>query len=206
MCLAGKDSELKGVHDLTWVRRHHFARRSPSCQQRPWSVQLAAQSPDAGGVSSFVTAYDRAAYLRALATALELHLRRLSELPRPVVAGVHGAVAGAGLAFMLNADLVVAAASTRFAFAYPGIGLTPDCGVSRLLLRAAGQHRALEFALTGRVLTAVEARDWGLVAAVVDDDQVHSRTAELAETTARRAGPGPCRDQATDSLLRRHHA
>jgi 2-(1,2-epoxy-1,2-dihydrophenyl)acetyl-CoA isomerase len=47
-------------------------------------------------------------------------------LPKPVVAGVHGAVAGAGWAFLLNADVVVAARSTRFRLAYSGIGLTAE--------------------------------------------------------------------------------
>ena len=90
-----------------------------------------------------------------LATELEAQLRRLSELPKPVVAGVHGAVAGAGLALVLNADLVVAGESTKFVMAYAAIGLTPDCGVSYLLPRAIGQQRALELAVSGRVLNAV---------------------------------------------------
>jgi 2-(1,2-epoxy-1,2-dihydrophenyl)acetyl-CoA isomerase len=154
------------------------------------AVSLTARGPRfcAGGdVASFVAADDRARYLRTLATELEAHLRRLSELPKPVVAGVHGAVAGAGLAFVLNADLVVAGESTKFVMAYPAIGLTPDCGVSYLLPRAIGQQRALELALSGRVLDAEEARDWGLVTEVVDDDQVRGRTADVAGALA--SGP-----------------
>jgi 2-(1,2-epoxy-1,2-dihydrophenyl)acetyl-CoA isomerase len=104
-----------------------------------------------------------------------------------VVAGVHGAVAGAGLALVLNADLVVAGESTKFVMAYTAIGLTPDCGVSYLLPRAIGQQRALELAVSGRVLNAEEARDWGLVTEVVDDDQVARRTAEVARALA--SGP-----------------
>ncbi len=154
------------------------------------AVSLTARGPRfcAGGdVASFAAADDRARYLRTLATELEAQLRRLSELPKPVVAGVHGAVAGAGLALVLNADLVVAGESTKFVMAYTAIGLTPDCGVSYLLPRAIGQQRALELAVSGRVLNAEEARDWGLVTEVVDDDQVAGRTAEVARALA--SGP-----------------
>jgi 2-(1,2-epoxy-1,2-dihydrophenyl)acetyl-CoA isomerase len=140
-----------------------------------------------GDVASFVDAPDGPSYLLELASALEHHLRRLSDLAKPVVAGVHGAVAGAGLAFLLNADLIVAGRSTKFLMAYAGIGLSPDCGVSYLLPRAVGQQRALELALAGRVLSADEAREWGLVTEVVDDDMVPARTAKVADQLA--AGP-----------------
>jgi len=137
-----------------------------------------------GDVRSFRAAQEPSAYLQDLATLMEAELRRLSELPKPVVAGVHGAVAGAGLAVMLNADLVVAARSTRFLTAYAAVGLTPDCGVSWLLPRAVGMQRALDLALTGRTLTADEARDWGLVTEVVDDARVQERAEEIAISLA----------------------
>lgn len=153
-----------------------------------------------GDVASFVGAPDGPSYLLGLASALEHHLRRLSDLAKPVVAGVHGAVAGAGLAFLLNADLVVAGRTTNFLMAYAGIGLSPDCGVSYLLPRAVGQQRALELALSGRVLSADEAREWGLVTEVVDDDQVAARTTEVARRLA--AGPAIASGQAK-RLIRR---
>jgi 2-(1,2-epoxy-1,2-dihydrophenyl)acetyl-CoA isomerase len=137
-----------------------------------------------GDVASFVASADPASYVRTLATELEAQLRRLSGLPAPVVAGVQGAVAGAGLAVILNADVVVAGRGTKFVMAYSSIGLTPDCGVSQLLPRAVGQQRALELALGGRVLTAQEAREWGLITEVVDDAQVAARTVELARSLA----------------------
>ena len=55
------------------------------------------------------------------------------------------------------------------------------------LARAIGQQRALELALSRRVLNAEEARDWGLVTEVVDDDQVAGRTADVAGALA--SGP-----------------
>jgi 2-(1,2-epoxy-1,2-dihydrophenyl)acetyl-CoA isomerase len=137
-----------------------------------------------GDVTSFLASDDPSAYLLELATVLEGALRDLAALPAPVVAGVRGAVAGAGLAVMLSADVIVASSRTKFVMAYPGIGLTPDCGVSYLLPRAIGQQRALDLALTGRVLSAAEALDWGLVTSVVDDDAVEARVDEIARTWA----------------------
>ena len=86
---------------------------------------------------------------------------------------------------MLSSDVIVAAPATRFVFAYPGIGFTPDCGVSYLLPRAVGQQRALSFALTGKPATASEALEWGLVSEVVDDPCARAR--DLAAGFA--AGP-----------------
>ena len=57
-----------------------------------------------------------------------------------MVAAVHGAVAGAGLALMLSCDLIVADPATKFVFAYPAIGFTPDCGLSYLLPRSIGSN------------------------------------------------------------------
>lgn len=137
-----------------------------------------------GDVASMVVADDRAAYLRELARTLEAGLRAMSELPIPVIAAVQGAVAGAGLAVVLNADVVVASRSTKFLTAYAGIGLTPDCGVSYLLPRAVGQQRALELALTGRVLSADEALEWGLIAQVVEADDLATVADELVARVA----------------------
>lgn len=140
-----------------------------------------------GDVASFATSTDRPAYLLEIATALGLAVFELDRLSVPVVAGVQGAVAGAGLAVMLAADVIIAARSTKFTMAYAGIGLTPDCGVSTLLPGAVGTQRALELAVTGRVLSANEALEWGLVTEVVDNDSVPARVAEI---TGRIAG-GP---------------
>jgi 2-(1,2-epoxy-1,2-dihydrophenyl)acetyl-CoA isomerase len=122
-----------------------------------------------GDVASFAAADDQPAYIHQLATELDAAFQALAALEKPVVAAVHGAVAGAGLALILSCDLVVAAPGTKFAFAYPGIGFTPDCGVSYLLPRAIGQQRALAFALQGKPATADEALDWGLVTEVTEE-------------------------------------
>ena len=65
---------------------------------------------------------------------------------------------------------------TKFVFAYPGIGLTPDCGVSYLLPRAIGSHRALRFALGGQPISrGRRAQEWGLVTEVAEDAPARAR-------------------------------
>ncbi|MER6152911.1 enoyl-CoA hydratase/isomerase family protein [Streptomyces hirsutus] len=137
-----------------------------------------------GDVAWVASAADPASALLELANELDSALQSLGALPKPVVASVQGAAAGAGLGVVLAADVVVSARSTRYLTAYANVGLTPDCGVSWLLPRAVGQQRALELALTGRVLSADEARDWGLVTTVVEDDELATATAQLATKLA----------------------
>nr|WP_274636957.1 enoyl-CoA hydratase/isomerase family protein [Microbacterium bovistercoris] len=140
-----------------------------------------------GDVQAVTTADDPAGYLHRLAATMHDALASLHESPHIVVAAVQGAAAGAGLALVLNADLVVASERAVFLSAYAGVGLTPDCGVSHLLPRIVGLRRAVELTITGRVLTATEARDWGLVNTVVPVDDFDDTVAALVERLA--AGP-----------------
>lgn len=136
-----------------------------------------------GDVSGFTESGDSSQYLEDLANALDGALQRLANMPKPVVAGVAGAVAGAGLGLMLSADVIIAARDTKFVTAYSSIGLTPDCGVSWLLPRAIGQVRALDMLVGGTVVDADRALDWGLVGRVVDEDAAgaaHELAAQLA--------------------------
>lgn len=114
-------------------------------------------------------------------------IRLLAELDAPVVAQVHGAVAGGGLGLMLACDLVWAAAGTRFAVAYPQIGASCDCSTSWGLPRVLGLRRATELALLGDTLDAEQARQWGLINRVCPAEHL---TAEVDAVIARLAqGP-----------------
>ena len=135
-----------------------------------------------GDIGSFTDAGDPQTYLHDLAVEAGLAVAALEDLDKPVVVAVHGAVAGGGLGFMLGGDLVVAQEGTKFVFAYPAIGLTPDCGVSYLLPRAVGQQRALAFALSGRPWSSEEALAHGLVGEVVPD--ALARASEAARALA----------------------
>lgn len=108
-------------------------------------------------------------------------------LPKPIVAAVNGVAAGAGVSLALAADIVVAAEDARFVPAFARIGLVPDSGLARTLVRGVGRHRAFEILMGERQLGADEARDLGLVAAVVPGDEL----ADVAGKVARRLAAGP---------------
>lgn len=136
-----------------------------------------------GDLAAMLAAPDRAEYVEQLALALDAVTLLLAELEKPVVAAVHGAVAGAGLALMLSCDLVLADESTKFVGAYSSIGFVPDCGLSWLLPRAVGQQRALEMLLTSRPVTAPEALSWGMLTAVTPNS-AHDEGLQLAQDLA----------------------
>ncbi len=110
---------------------------------------------------------ERQEHLLDLATATSDLVTALSRTRLLVVAGVQGTVAGAGMGLVLAADWVLASDAVRFVAAFPAVGLTPDTGVSYLLPRAVGPQRAVELALGGRRLDAVEAEQWGLTSRTV---------------------------------------
>src|SRR6476661_4649032 len=111
----------------------------------------------------------------ALSASLGSHynplVRRLRELPKPVVCAVNGVAAGAGANIALACDLVVAARSASFVQAFAKIGLLPDSGGTFFLPRLVGTARAMGLALLGEKLSAEDAAQWGLIWKVVDDAQ-----------------------------------
>jgi 2-(1,2-epoxy-1,2-dihydrophenyl)acetyl-CoA isomerase len=179
--------EVSNAFDLTAAHALESAVARAGADDGVRAILLTGNGPRfcAGGdLASMVVAPNSPDYVRELALVLDRGLRSLAALSKPVVAAVHGAVAGAGLGVVLSADLVVAARSTKFVFAYTAMGLTPDCGVSVLLPRAIGQQRALQLALAPRPLSAEQAQEWGMIAEVVEDPLVMTRAAALAASLA----------------------
>lgn len=111
-------------------------------------------------------------------------IRRLSDLPQPVIAQVNGVAAGAGANVALACDIVVAARSAKFIQSFSALGLIPDSGGSWHLPRLVGQARALGLALTGEPLIAGKAADWGLIWKAVEDEQLDAEVDVLAKRLA----------------------
>jgi 2-(1,2-epoxy-1,2-dihydrophenyl)acetyl-CoA isomerase len=133
--------------------------------------------------------------IRLLNAAVEV----LDGLRVPVVASLHGAVAGAGVSLALACDLAIAADNTRFNLAYARIGATPDVSASWHLPRVVGLRKAMEIALLAENVDAAEAQRLGLVNRVVTADSLDAETAALAA----RLAAGPTRAYgATKRLLR----
>jgi 2-(1,2-epoxy-1,2-dihydrophenyl)acetyl-CoA isomerase len=130
---------------------------------------------------------DAAPVVDALLGFLNPALLLLADLPLPVLASVHGAVAGAGVGVALAADLAIAADNLQLNLAYARIGATPDAGATWMLPRLVGLRRALEMALLTGTYDAAEALRLGLVNRVVPSAALEAETDALA----RRLASGP---------------
>ncbi|MFC9898211.1 enoyl-CoA hydratase/isomerase family protein [Nocardia sp. NPDC127579] len=137
-----------------------------------------------GNVRGFAAADDRSAHIHALATTLHDFVRALDAVPVPVIAAVQGWAAGAGMSLVCAADIALGGPSTKLRPAYPGIGLSPDGGMSWTLPRLVGLGRAREILLTDAVLDAEEAVRLGLLSRLVADDAVRAEAGALARTLA----------------------
>lgn len=140
-----------------------------------------------GDVASFASAEDPGGFVGQLARDWHEVVRLVLACPVPVVAGVHGAVAGAAIGLLGACDVVVCARSTKIRAGYGALGFSPDGGTSWVLTRALGAARALDLVLTNGTLTAAQAHEAGLVARLVEDDDLQPSATALAAQLA--AGP-----------------
>ena len=110
-------------------------------------------------------------------------MEAIHRVPQPVIARVHGVATAAGCQLVAACDLAIAEEGARFAT--PGVRIGLFCSTPMVpLSRAIGRKRALEMLLTGRMVDAATARDWGLVNDVVPADELDAAVAALAERVA----------------------
>jgi 2-(1,2-epoxy-1,2-dihydrophenyl)acetyl-CoA isomerase len=124
---------------------------------------------------------DLGQYLRGSYSRL---VKRMVEIPKPIVAALHGPVYGAGVGIALACDLRIAAESTKFSVAFIKIGLMPDASVTFFLPRIVGLGRAIEMSMLGDVVGADEALRIGLIGKVAADDSLAEESRALAEHLA----------------------
>jgi 2-(1,2-epoxy-1,2-dihydrophenyl)acetyl-CoA isomerase len=130
----------------------------------------------------------------------------LAALRVPVVVGINGACAGAGLGIALAGDLRVAAAGAKFTTAFTAIGLSSDSALAARLVHCVGVSRATQLLLLPEPFLAETAEQWGLVHRVVPAEQVLEEARALATrlaqgpTAAYRAVKTVLATTATDSL------
>jgi enoyl-CoA hydratase/carnithine racemase len=110
-------------------------------------------------------------------------MNKMQHLPQPIIAQVHGTATAAGCQLVAACDLAVAEDGTLFGT--PGVKIGLFCTTPGVpLVRAIGRKRALEMLLTGRMISAQEAEQYGLVNRVVPADKLAAETRALAEKIA----------------------
>jgi enoyl-CoA hydratase/carnithine racemase len=110
-------------------------------------------------------------------------------LRKPVIAAINGAAVGIGLAYALASDIRFAAASARLGTLFAQLGLVAEYGLSWQLPRLIGLQKAMDVLLSGRLYSATEAAEMGLIHSVVPDDTLLKTAVEYAGTLARDCAP-----------------
>lgn len=121
------------------------------------------------------------------------------DLDKPVIAAVNGDAVGGGLELVLACDLAIAARHARFGLPEPRVGLAAHGGLHRLA-RQVPLKQAMEIALTGRLFSAEEALNYGLLNAVVDAADL---TAEVKRWTSALLAGAPLALRATKQMMLR---
>ena len=106
--------------------------------------------------------------------------KRIEQLGIPVIAAVNGFCLGGGCELALSCHIRIAGRSARFGQPEVKLGIIPGYGGTQRLPRLIGSGRALEVLLTGEMISADTACEWGLVNRVVDDEQLLSECRQLA--------------------------
>ena len=127
-------------------------------------------------------------------------MKRIEELPKPVIACVHGFVLAGGLELAQACDIIVAAEDARIGDQHANFGLIPGGGNTVRIPRAIGRRRAKELILLGNWLSGKEACEWGLVNRAVPADKLIEETENIAKNLRDKS---PVASRAIKMLLNR---
>ncbi|GAB2536637.1 oxepin-CoA hydrolase, alternative type [Simplicispira piscis] len=119
--------------------------------------------------------------------ALHNWIETIRAYPKPVVAAIEGAAAGAGFSLALACDLIVAARNAVFAMSYSQVGLSPDGGASWSLAHTLPRPLAVELLMCGERTSAERLHVLGLVNRLADPGGTLAAALELAQTLNERA-------------------
>jgi enoyl-CoA hydratase len=111
-------------------------------------------------------------------------MQTIEDLPIPVIAAVNGFALGGGLELAMACDLIIASEKARFGQPEINLALIPGVGGTQRLPHRIGQARARELILTGDLIDAKTALEWGLVNKVVAPEQLLAEARKLAEKLA----------------------
>jgi len=109
---------------------------------------------------------------------------RIFDMKKPIIAAINGPAVGVGITMTLPMDVRIASENAKFGFVFTRRGLVPEACSSWFLPRIVGINRAMEWVITGRVFSAQEAFENGLVSRVVSQEKLLTTVQELAREIA----------------------
>ena len=123
----------------------------------------------------------------------------LHKLDTPTIAALNGSAAGYGMDLALGCDIRIMADNAKMAAAFTARGVVPESGGTWILPRLIGWSKASEIIFTGKILTAAESEEMGLVSHIVNNNEVHAAAVELAKKISANA---PMAVQASKRMMR----
>ncbi|MFZ3102275.1 MAG: enoyl-CoA hydratase-related protein [Desulfitobacteriaceae bacterium] len=140
-----------------------------------------------GDLAEMSEVADPGTVLKELTFLLNRVIVDICRSPKPIIAAVGGAAAGAGMSLAMACDLCFAASSAKFRQAYTSNGLVPDGGWTLWATAVLGLNRARELAFLDPVISSDEALKWGLVHRVFPDNELENAVQQQAERMAKGA-------------------
>lgn len=160
-------------------------------------------------ITGSAKAFAAGADIKEMATqsAIDMHIRdqfavwdKIRKIKKPIIAATSGFVLGGGCELSMACDMIVAAECTKFGQPEIKLGVIPGAGGTQRLTRAIGKARAMEMILTGRMYTAQEMFEAGLVTRITDDEVFLEEAQALAKEIA--TMPPIALQMAKDSILK----
>lgn len=158
-----------------------------------------------GSGKAFVAGAD----IKVMAEASPMEVQRLNlhnywqsiaDFPKPLIAAVNGFALGGGCELAMHADIIIAGESAKFGLPEIKLGIMPGAGGGQRLVRLVGSKRAMRLLLTGEMICAATACEWGLVSQLVEDDELLDSALEMANTIAGMAPDAICHIKETIAL------
>lgn len=110
-------------------------------------------------------------------------------MTKPIIAAINGPAVGMGMTYSVQWDIRVAAENARMGFVFVRRGIVPDPYVPWILTRMVGLSRAKHLMLTGEIISARQALEWGIVTKIWPDAEFKERALEFAEEIATNTAP-----------------
>lgn len=123
-------------------------------------------------------------YMSAYQSNMLAFWHDITQIRKPIIAAVNGFALGGGCELAMMCDFIIAGEKAKFAQPEITLGTIPGCGGTQRLTRAVGKAKAMEWTLTGKMVSATEAESAGLVSRIVPADQLVDDAVATAEKIA----------------------